>query len=1474
VVRDGGDDTFGDTDDYANEVITVKTAGGDDHLTTLATSAIKAASSINLGSGENRLSLGWGDVSIDGSDLANIGGIKYVGQLNQLDILNDIELEDDSTLTLTMPGGVDNVSVLTLTDLEVNDDDGEASLTIDGAATNFTIESAEDFGVYQDDLIVLEVLGVENLTMTAGDEINIRLNGAELKTVNVSAEEDTDFEMDGEEGENAEFMNLTSIFLSAGDEVDAVLTHVRSGASLTARADADDGGEGYTYVALSHVTLGDVHSTVGYADDGNVNISGTTEDDVTVGNITLDTNAETADDANNELKIENNSDVVMQLGDISISGANTGFFIGTNTDLQLVGGDVYMSSVTGEDSFSNDDADMTIKDHTDSDITFGEITLESGSAYSEIFIDNNNKTNVSLAAEGLVSLMSCEGDANVYVSNNVNDHQQLGSGADANTGSESFTIELGNVNLDAGSETNLGVSGNSDETFFGDLTVRFGDINMVAYDSASLTVGEDGDGSTDLGSNFATTVEMGNVDVLAKNNINVDLSNNDGTIYDLGTVYSAATRYQQDNAVITTQDVTLTSDYGSVDVEIDDNVLAVIEMGNVDAVSYGDTSEVNFNVDDNISTNFLSGSIALTATGWTSDVGFSISGNESRAKLDGESAIINRYEINGNLTLDANSDLNVTSADIDINNNNGDAGDDAINLEIAITGDTSVSGDYAELLAANNDYVILDFEGTVSVTSNERNATLSLQEHDSSEITISGDVTLTSTNSTVYVSLTDNDSSDVTFEGKTTLFAEQDAQLAVRYNDSSFITMGDVSETVPLAEAATYDVSLTSEEESVGLYAEYNHSSGIFIGDVEMTAAADATVSVSWNNNNLGGWVSIGDMSVTVEEDVSFRIVDNDASYDGGYPNSLVTVGVQLEGEFTDLEDLFTDDGSAVVNGSIDLEGADVGTYDGSVISDGVQIYGNGNAVVLLGDFDITATDGDVTMRLSTDEQNWLQTGSITIAASEDVYFLAEAGYGEDYLETGDIDITAGTEASEVGSVNVDSSVFFSAYDLNGTENITIDALSKGTGEASVYADIDDAYDLKSLTVSGNNAEIYLNSDIGSNNVGDDFTLDLSGLTGSFDDLISITADETDSGSTYDALGEDSDNNNGQDGGSFVSTIDADFYGDVVVKVGTGDMIYNAQHSNFAGTNEYDDSNDTFDWNGDDGWFSLGDDLDLVPTVAEQSFYMYGYSYVNVDPTSSGDDYTYLNSVIFDTGEREFAVVQTLFWDDSAYYDESSSTIGWNSSVSWYELGGATWQTVDLEEVKAALGTDVQISYSDVSDTPTTFADFKITITGAADGTDFEFIDTAVRDYVSYDSSYASYYEYDSSDALRDVLTGLASGFDVTTSAGDEANDGLGNAASETFEFNADGIGEVIIGGFRANGFFEDAEVDRLDFSALADIKSAADLIITIDINDGYFDDIIIDFKNDDYGSVRLVGVGEYFTDLNVNGIANSIIFA
>lgn len=1592
-----------------DETIHVTTGTGDDHLSTLAPSALNDGSSINLGEGENRLSLGWGeDATINGDELESLADMAYSGHLHQLDILTDVVLNQEST-TLAMPGGVDGVSKVTFTDFnvepyavsslermtlgefialngqaaadeiivgangwayninqmddalvhygdmpfggpdyiydnntpwygsdisaiaiatlddgpsedatlsgpafdlsndpnimnylvseivvdgvtynflmgpngenyssdinrwatEVSDHDvsltelltiladlpadafdtlnGEmvdyAELVIEGAATDFTIETGADFGQDQNDRVILEVLGVENLTMTAGDEINIQLNGAELKTVDLYAEDDVDFEMIGAEGENAEFENLTSIYLAADDEVDAVLSNVRSGASLTARADANDGGEGDTYVALSHVTLGDVHSTVGYYDNGNVNISGTSSDEVTVGNITLETTAENAGlmnwDSINELKIEDNSSVEMLLGDISISAADTGFFIGRegeNTDLHLVGGDVHMSSVTGEDDFDGDNADMRIENNTDSDIRFDNVTLESGRDFSEIFIGNNNKTNVSLAADGLVSLVSCEGDSQLYVSNNVNDHQPVGSGPDADGQYQSFVIELGDLNLDAGDNADLEIYGNDDDTFFGDLTVQIGDVNMLAYEYASLLVGEDNwDGSDAWDANWSTTVTMGKVDVLAQWDVNVDLSNNYGTMYDLGNIYNEDNRYQQDNAIITMQDVTLTSDYDGVYVNIDFNELAVIEMGNVEVLSNGDDDAVEFSVDDNLSTYFLSGDISLIAAGENSNAYFSFYDNADRAEFAGENAIINRFKVDGDLTLEATD-----TAEVDIVGNYGGNGLVSQNIQISFKGDTSLTAgdEEATIDIDNNDYVDVDFEGDVTASSSYDYAGLYVYESDSSDVTIQGDITMTSTHYEAYVGLDNNYSSDIIFEGQTTLLGEDYVELNIGNNDCSYIELIDAStgDVAPLDAAPHFDVSLTSQDGATELNIYDNDDSTIRIGDVVMSAGDYADIDVT--DNCDCSYVSIGNVDVTAENSVTFDVNDNDGWY---YDWTDIEIAAQWD-----------EDTEEMSRGTIVLEGGNVGTYEGDT---GVNVDNNDCSDVELGNFDITATAGDVKMNLDTDYLNDISTGSIIIAAAEDVYFTATEDDYDSNLETGDITITAGTYAEDEDLIDVSSDVYFYAISLESSETaddasqiVSIEALSKGDGEGNVYVDITHANELDNLTVSGTNAEIYLDGDIGSG----DFTLDLSGLTGTFDN-----------GVYYDPLGEGRSNNRDQDGGTFVSTWDADFDGDVTVKIGAGDVIYNAQHSNFSGFGEdleYDFYGENFndDWDANEGWFSLGYGLDLDPVREEQTVSVWMGD--GFDGYGEGDIEVF--DMVVNVGSKTFIVT----WDGWGE-DENDFDVEWVGHRD-YDVNG-DFVPLTLDEMAWEIGaSDAGIYVDEYWGGDYDYITGSLKFFGPTNGTEFEPADlitnVTARGYQwFFDADDGGYWESINYDETMVFYP----------SEGDAADDGLGNDASETFVFDGVDVGDVVIGGFRPNGFFEQAEVDRLDFSAFADINSAADLIISIDNNDGYFDDVIIDFVNEDYGVVRLVGVGEYFTDLNVNGISNSIIF-
>lgn len=1362
-------------------------------------------------------------ISLDFSEM------NYSGGLAEFELLNNIYFSTDKTLV--MPGAVDNVEVLKVSDFYSSNNN---DLTIVGAANDFSIESLYDFDLGTGNLTIQNAAGVEttgSLTVTTADDedgdVSFNIGNTDLSAVNIVADEDIDLHISNKDGGQ---FDIGAIDLFSEDNE----------AQLLLENNTD---------TIIHVASLNVVSD----EDSDLEINENEGSTLSVGNVTLNAN----DSSDADVFIDDNSDTTITLGNVSLTVEDADTWDADNDiSFEFYGNENVDLTVNSLEITADLNVQLEVDQSTDSNVTInGDISLVAGGEDwydnemdADLDITDNTRTNVSLAADGTVTLESCEDDVSVYIADNLNDHQPTGNGPDANGQYASFTIELGDVVLDAGNDAYLTISGNTDDTFFGDLTVSTGDISVLAYDSADFEVGSAYDNLDEV--NDSVTVEMGNIDIFARNYLAFDLSNNYGRIYDLGNVYTEENRYQQDNAVITTEDVTLTSDYSNVDANIDHNQLAVIELGNVNALTRDQYANIWFCVDDNLSTNFQSGDIALSSQGYQSSVYFSFYENSDRNDYNGESAIVNRYTVDGDLTLDA-----TYSANAEIYGNYGGYGDNYQNLEITVTGDTELNAedDYAELNIESNDYTRIELQGDVTVSSSSDFAALTLSYNDDTEISIEGQTTITGEDGEYWSDYYDE-------------YVYAGAVLIVSDNDDSTITMVDSSAEINLLAASEndYDVKVESTWDDANVYIEGNDSSDITIGDLVVIADEDALINIDDNDDSD---VTIGDVYVDASEDALFNIEYNSDCSD-------VSIGDVEIYAYDDAEfNIYDNDGwwdwwsdievavnwvdDELVRGTIVIEGASVGYYDDY---SGVDVNGNDSAYVELGNFDVTATDGDADLNFNTGWRNDLSAGTIDVEADEDVYFTAEQDDYDSTLELGDITITSGAQLDGEDWDDISSDIFFDAYNMETSEtgddaaqSITLDAKSKGDGEGNVFADIDYAYDLESLTVSGTNAELYLHGDTGRG----DFTLDLTGMTGAF----------YDGARYYNPLGSDNGSNYeweysdwiSQDGGTFVSTAYADFGGDVTVKIGSGDVIYNAQHSDFDGYGEdfeYNWYNESSDWNDDEGWFSLGDDLDLVPTVAQQSFYISGAS---GDPTTY--DVAHMTSVILDTGEREFAVLMDYWWDDSG------SDWGWynNSGPSWYEMVGSSWVSVSLDEVEDAFGTDVEISYSGGAGggvNSSAIAGTLITITGAADGSDFDFIETAVRD-----SGWGN-------DRAIDALMYGATNADVYFTDGVEATDGLGNVASETFEFDGSDIGEVVIGGFRPNGFFAETEVDRLDFSAFADINSAADLIITIDDNDGYFDDVIIDFVNESYGEVRLVGVGEYFTDLNVNGITNSIIFA
>ncbi len=1589
--------------DFAGEVISVTTGSGDDHLSTLAPSALTdnsgsggQQSSIDLGAGSNTLSLGWGNgVTIGSAELAALGNIDYSGDLTQLNILNAVELANGSATVFRMPGQVTGVDVLTFTDVDVASS-GVATLTIEGAASTFRIESELDLAEDQVGSIVLEVVGVENLSIEVGDEVNVDLNGASLQTLEVVAGDDVELVMDGSKAGNNNFVNLTAITLAAEDNVDALISHVRGGATLSVTGDANEGGSGYADVTVSHVTLGDV-SVVSTGDDetdgdrAELNVSGTfgtalSTAAASMGNVTVISNADAS------LLLENNRDANVNVsGTVDISG----------------------------------------------------LGIDSVGDAARLVVSGNTRTNVSLADGGTIDLVACgpDDDTRVTINNNLNNFlPDFGNPDQTAVTDRSYAINLGAIVADAGEDTIVSLTNNNDTTYYGDLAVTVDRVDLFAYEDASVTI----DG------NNAATITLGTVDLLSQVDGSLAITNNDGGIYTV-TPPGGSTRREVDFADITIGNVTIDADVenrtdtsvqGDASFTVTGNDIARVQIGTVDVDAGGDAT---FRIDNNDDTTVTTLGVTINAEATVDDtLTFSISDND---RVDNGATTVpplaSSVTINGDVTLTAPS----TTTVIDIDGNTGLS--DTSRSTVTVNGDfRSTSGNSITASIDGNEFATINLGGSdadavVNLTSTGDDVVFTIGANQESTIALST-VTIEAFEDAV-LAVTDNISSQVLVQdGRTTLNADDDAQFViedngfgeVRFGDvqinasddvdgtggigdgtvgfdirdntggtnvvggtrlrdldpaeypdlviggdgtntvfyGNWLTLGTPNLAYSLFTGSTFDNLTRAPLDGDLIVLPYTLTSGlragqevffllgadgkqqsdntlrsifatelgvspddlaallgniqtvsapmvIETGEVDINAGGDVDARI---RENTDAAVTVGAVDIDSDVNVNFAVADNIDSIvrSGSFDIDALgeaTFSVTGNSATSESKDSIVElavvrnaeTGVVTSRGTITINAATVGDYDETAVEDdgnwGFLVDStNEDAEIFLGDVSITASDddtsdlNDVTLGLFTGEDSLVDTGDITVRADNDVYVSMGAYALDSVLRTGDIVISSGNErlidAANDGSddnPNVSSDLYFRAVNLEGNDlndntstgdngqQITLTANSRGTGEGFVYANIANAPDLTTLTVSGTNAEIYLNGQIGpvdsSDSDPETFTLDLSGMTGTFDTI-----------TTYDPVGVGAVHNRAQDDGTYVVTVGATFDNDlrdVVVKIGTGDLVYNAQHSAFEGSDidfvyGYEAVNDESDWGGKEGWFSLGSNLNLSPVTAKQVI----GSVLLGDEFDGDDGDVEVSSLVINVGARTYVVG----WDGEGTAESDFSVTKVGTGVL---TGG-------LDELARELGgSNATVNFTETEVGGLNFVAGTITIEGPSNG--YDFADANLITGASLRGT-EYFYDNDGGSGLGDPGTNPGwQGFNYDESLlpsfveGVAASDGLGNAASEVFRFTGTGedmdIGEVVIGGFRPNGFFISGQQDRLDFSAFADIRNADDLIITIEKGgsyvgeeggtgftgdaNGYFDDVIIDFVNQEYGSIRLVGVGEYFTDANVNGIANSIIF-
>lgn len=1340
-----------------------------------------------------------GDYGIEVSEVVippavslDFSSIDYTGGLAVFELLNNVDAGD---IDLVMPGGVDDVEELQTQDFNLGGD-----LTIVGADNDFTITTTgeeNDFEV-NGALIIQNAAGVQitgDLLLQVDDEVEITVGNVRLASITVDAGDDIEVEYARNEG--GTFVVGDVLLDSATDDADFQI-------------EDNDG---------TSVTVGDV--TVISDDDSDLEIERNTDLTATVGDVVL-----TSDDGDADVFITENTDSNITIGSVSLSNEDADddswVQFSENTGTTLAMGPLTMA-VSGGDY----DAELLIGEvddgevggNTGSSVTIdGPITISSDDNI-DLNVIGNDLTNVSLADGSVITLEACEegqGAIDVELNNNVNDHNPLGPDPLSDEFIQDYAVTLGDLVMNAGSYTDLDIIGNDDDTYFGELSVTVGDVDMFSHSYTELNVEE----------NQSVTVTIGEMNLRAKDNVNLVIDDNDGRIYENSLVNPATE--EPDYADITIGDIVAVSDGDSDGVGaylgIGLNNLAQITVGNVsftalaaagiEIASNANSVPGSFGEDEtSADTEITLGDVSIDGVGLVGvSVGLSYTGRfGSPGELNGG---------NYNVAVDMGElSLTVTGEDTEaaltVANNRGDGGKGSVDIDSV---DVTSSGDvnffvYNNTLTGASGADAHDMTvGDVLISADE-DANLAIVDNGLQQYVVEGDRILTTI-----------DFGDVTLSaGLDDIGTTDNAQVDIEGNDNIDLETGDVT--------------LTGN--NTGLFVNENFYTDVLLGDVELTSTEETLADVTVNGNRSAD-IEMGTVTINSENDALIVVAGNSMHEDAGVTDTTrtgVTIGTVdvvagegakffVEANSDTAVTIGMDAETVGERGTITIAAAYIGEYGAE--PEGFGVFAGEDTDVDLGDVELTASgsgsvsDVDVAIGAENDfgEDSSVDMGDLTVNADGDGYVTIAGEDGN--LTVGDIVINVGLD-DDAGVDDFGSDLFFHVDDMDGnadnsgankTQTISLSASSRGTEDGNLHVVVNDAVDLSDLTISGTNAEVYLTGDIGTDTVDtDDFTLDLSGLDGAFGE---------DGAIGFDPITNVAEDQAEQDDGTYVQTYDADFGTDtVIVRIGSGDMIYNAAHSSwYVGG---DDSLPANDWGSpwaddEDGWYSLGDGGDFEPT----------------------------------------AMVQTI--DLAGAYDWVSGntlTLDYNNETYTFNVGaGGTLSESDTDAFFDDTGLTIALGEDD-----------GFTITGTPDGAEFE----AIAEYSAEIGVFNT-----------EVTSGTSS-----IDQEDPAEDNWGQEAEETFTFTGDTVGEIVIGGFNPGEWGSvNADngrlTDRLDFSEFdwngeasglgeADLN---DFNIEIDDGDGYFKDVVITYIGDgdvEFGEIRLVGAGEF--DNAVELVGDSFYF-
>lgn len=1491
-------------------VVNVSTGSGDDHLITFAPALFSEGSSVNLGTGNNTLSLGWGwqedcgdavPKTINGEELARVAGIAGLTQLQRLNLLNAVELTGDTALAMMETTVANTVEAIDLWDLTVAHGE-DADLTISGTASSLLLEASHgnlDLGSEG----VLTVNGVTDLRVHVLDDATFALGNDTLNSLSVVSE---DYEASVYLRDGADrTVNIGSVELEGrGDDAKLTILNNTGGAvtvgSVSAKADAEArlaidgntntdisvGGSGGinllggedAAVSISGngdnkleadqlITLGDLSLRAG--EDASVAIESNTANTITLGTVDM---VACDDDASFTIKknvgIDYQEGVSASVDWASIStgairmdaGDQASFRVEDNTWAEV---DLGLGDGEGVSIKARDDIEFKIRDNTNVSLAVGDVALSSADRISASISDN--ETDVA-DEDGFVSSISV-GDflatANRDVSLKVHDNEdvKVTLGDVALTSYEDDVVlsvkdnvggglDLGAITLVADDDASLFIRSNKAEHGRGAVSGE-NMVSMTVDGDIAITSNTD-DASFSFSKNRGVQLAVsGNVSLKGEDDVRFNLSDNKSSLVMLLGSGESVGEDSQVSAAIR-----LESTDGGVSLSIEDNGS---RHGGFFGALLG-TVDIDAADDAIVKINDNRGSVV--AIGLAADTDSST----LLAPLMSSGSILEgmAYTRDSYLGEGSSIDIDATNVRFEIEDNRAVSGEDSLfDFNVVAMGalnmnasDAAIGEDGAQATAT---MAILDNRDTLVVTGDlSLSSTASSEEHEAEAITA------------LHI-------------GDTGFFS-QEQNCDAQGNEQLALVTGDIvlnSEATAAGEARSMAALELSDTEDFLIQ----------FGDVKLHSSATSAHASAYASagmaviDNVGGEDSLLEMG-----DVTITATSNPVGEDMGIM-SVPSNGSYTRAAFTFMEnrDMTVKTGdvsvSATASGGEDSEAFAAFHLDentavsfefGDVSVSASAVTGRDFAGFSIVDQDeVSVKVGDV--KVSTAGVYGLAGVAVGAYSNAAYGMLTNAYQGEDNFEMGtryeptetdandDTDVSLGDVTVDAGN---DAAVWLTAGSHGsltvGDINVT-SAMAAGAQSGDIFFYMDDVTageaDSNGITIvldgSGGEINTELDNTVYAtlNDTPDVHSLTIKGANANV-----FLEGEMDGFATLDLSGVTDF--------AYVETWDADFSnGDndlklsdhIVVKIGGGNVQYNAMYGiyNNGGetVREYshgrvqvsgEESFEHGDWNDKSGWYSLGGGADSYLDPMPHEIYIETWD----APTGERQD-----AYKFTVDGTSYSVSIERYWAGEDSHGEDT----YDYRLTDFRIGLSD-EDVGQSAFEDALGLS---SFEWVGD--------RFVLTGQSDGSALKPVTTATK-------------------VVADNQT-VNHPMEVENVPGHVASDGIGNAVQEVFQFVGDSIGEIVIGGFFAKPVGADNVDgvlrwgDRLDFSQF-DLNGAADgmggrndlTISVVNTDGGYFSDVLITFNTAgmEDSSILLVGVGaQYGTPSDViTNVTNSIIFA